>query len=267
MKECVVILGCGYTGKRVAERLVRRGVRVIVTTRSGDSLGIEGVQTIRFEAMESLAPLSAVPDAARVVYSIPTLEPEPITTILDAIGERCSRFVYLSTTGVYGTQTEVNETTMPMPDSDTGRARLLAEEAVMTRTRSSLVLRPAAIYGPGRGVHVRMQRGNFQIGGDGSNYVSRIHVDDLATHLEAALFTEVAASWPVADDCPATSLEVAEFCARLLQVPMPSVVDPADLHPTRRANRRVDGSAIRRELGIELRFASYRTGIPASLEG
>jgi hypothetical protein len=31
------------------------------------------------------------------------------------------------------------------------------------------------------------------------------------------------------------------------------------------ANRRVDGSAIRKLLGVTLRYPSYRTGIPASL--
>jgi hypothetical protein len=31
------------------------------------------------------------------------------------------------------------------------------------------------------------------------------------------------------------------------------------------SNRRVDGSAIRRALGITLTYPSYRTGIPASL--
>ena len=42
-----------------------------------------------------------------------------------------------------------------------------------------LVLRPAAIYGPGRGLHTAMREGRFKLVGDGGNWVSRIHVDDL----------------------------------------------------------------------------------------
>jgi hypothetical protein len=46
---------------------------------------------------------------------------------------------------------------------------------------------------------------------------------------------------------------------------MPVFVPIESVHDTRRADRRVDGSTIRKLLGIQLRFPSYRTGIPASL--
>ena len=44
-----------------------------------------------------------------------------------------------------------------------------------------------------------------------------------------------------------------------------TMMTPAEVSETRRSNRKVDGRAIRRLLGIELRYPSYRTGIPASL--
>lgn len=279
MTDTCVILGCGYTGRRVAERLLRRGLRVIATTRSG-APAVEGVESVHFDALKSLKPLLLVPENALVVYSIPTLTPpdlrpdsgvplsstwniDPIVPILESLRDRASRLVYLSTTGVYGTHTEVDEHTPADGNSESAIARLRAEKAVQTNIASSIILRPAAIYGPDRGVHVRMQQGNFQMGGDGSNYVSRIHADDLAAHVEAALFSELGGAWPVADECPATTMEIARYCSALLNVPLPEAVEPATLHHTRRANRRVDGSAIRRALGITLQYPSYRTGIQA----
>jgi hypothetical protein len=69
----------------------------------------------------------------------------------------------------------------------------------------------------------------------------------------------------VADDCPSTSREIAEFTAGLLGVALPGSVSEDEVDETRRADRRVDGSEIRRLLGVELRYRSYRQGIPASL--
>jgi hypothetical protein len=43
------------------------------------------------------------------------------------------------------------------------------------------------------------------------NVVSRIHVDDLATHVEAGLLAEVTGVYPVADEESCTSREIAEF--------------------------------------------------------
>jgi nucleoside-diphosphate-sugar epimerase len=99
----------------------------------------------------------------------------------------------------------------------------------------------------------------------GNNYVSRIHVDDLAAHAEAALLSKASGAWPVGDDYPCTSIEIARYCATLLNVQMPESVSAADVHRTRRADRKVDGSAVRRLLGVELIYPSYREGIPASL--
>ena len=109
-----------------------------------------------------------------------------------------------------------------------------------------------------------MADGRYRLAGDGSNYVSRIHVEDLATHIEAGLTSAVTGAWPVADEEPCTSREIAEFCSAILGIPLPDSVSGAELHHTRRANRRVHGQAIRNLLGISLRYRNFREGIPAS---
>lgn len=108
-----------------------------------------------------------------------------------------------------------------------------------------------------------MRRGDYQVSDE---IVSRIHVDDLAAHCEAALLSSVTGAYPVADDEPCTSREIAGFCSRLLGLPMPGDNHEPPNAGARASNRRVDGSAIRRVLGITLRYPSYRVGVPASLE-
>jgi nucleoside-diphosphate-sugar epimerase len=273
----VLILGCGFTGRRVAERLLRRGVRVTATTRNPAGLArlaAAGAKIYRLEVCEpdTLEGLRGViGKGALVVHSIPVVEGphghiDPTPQLLAALGDRPSRIVYLSTTGVYGGARQVDETTPAAPRSESGRLRVQAEQAVARGPWSSLILRPAAIYGPGRGVQERMRAGSFQLINAGDNIVSRIHVDDLAAHVEAALFCDLTGAFPVADEEPCSSRQIAEFCAEFLGLPLPPRVSKTEVHESRLVDRRVDGSGVRKALRIELKYPSYRVGVPASLK-
>lgn len=245
----VVILGCGFTGQRVAQRFLARGAKVTATTRSPERLAGLGAEVVRFEQLR-------VPKGALVLHSIP---PDGPARLFETLGDAPARVVYLSTTGVYGDAQAVDESTPVAPETPQHEARVAVEERVAAGPWSALTLRPAAIYGPGRGMQESIQRGTCRLG---DNFISRIHVDDLAAHAEAALLSDVTGAYPVADEEPCTATEIAEFCARLLGIPMPEAsAAPRFGKPS---NRRVDGSAIRRLLGVKLQYPSYRVGIPAS---
>jgi nucleoside-diphosphate-sugar epimerase len=251
----VLILGCGYTGERVARRFVARGARVIATTRNPARLAGLDAEIIDLAGV----PRRLTPGAL-VLHSIP-----PGPAVIDLLGESPARVVYLSSTGVYGDAQIVNEMTPVVIET----ARLAEERRVAAGPWSSLVLRPAAIYGPGRGALAtglpgpRLASPERELSAEQGvhppsidNLVSRIHVDDLATHVEAALLSSVTGAYPVADEQPCTPREVAAFCSRLLDRPI--TPRPA------RSNRRVDGSAIRRVLGVTLKYPSYQAGYAAA---
>jgi nucleoside-diphosphate-sugar epimerase len=272
----VLILGCGFTGRRVARRLLQQRRSVTVTSRHPRQLAdlaTAGARVLHFEAADPSSRADLVrdlPENLAVLYSIPLVEAggaldDCTSEVLQSLGGRPARVVYLSTTGVYGAAFLVTGTTQVAPRTPRESLRVLAEKAVTDGPWSSLILRPAAIYGPGRGVHAAMRRGTFRFLGSGGNFISRIHVEDLATHAGKALFSEITGAYPVADDEPCTSREIAQFCADLLGLPMPASAAESDLPGSRRADRRVDGSAIRRLLGVTLQYPSYRTGIPAAL--
>jgi nucleoside-diphosphate-sugar epimerase len=252
----ILILGCGFTGQRVARRFLARGCQVTVTTRTPARLASLTQLGARVITLDDLA--AHLHPGVLVLHSIPPSGP---VYLVDALGTAPARLVYLSTTAVYGSATYVDATTPVHPQSDRARTRLAAEQRVVAGPWSSLILRPAAIYGPGRGVQESLPRCAYY---SGDNYVSRIHVDDLAAHAEAALLSNLEGAYPVADEDPCTTREIAEFCARFLH--LPSVPQPGPGTKARTtSNRRVDGSAIRNALGITLTYPSYRTGIPASL--
>ena len=248
-----LILGCGYTGARVAARLVARGERVVAESRDPERLrrDLPGVEVRRFGEALPIA------SGTRVLHSL------PVPFARHIVG--AARLVYLSTTGVYGDRPEVNETTPVAPRNAREQVRVDEERDVAAACENHLILRPAAIYGPGRGVHVSLREGKHRYWGEGLNYISRIHVDDLAALTEAALYSDLTGAFPVADDEPARAIDITRFCSGLLAMPVPPPEAGLPGEDTRRSNRRVDGRAIRRALRVELVFPSYRLGIPAVL--
>lgn len=255
----VLILGAGFTGARVAARLAAAGADVLATNRRGEPL--PGVRTLALdlEAGAGLAALeAALAPGAAVLHSIPSFAG---TSDLAALlrRRRARRVVYLSTTGVYGAAEEVDETTAPAPDTEAHRGRIRLEETLAEGPWSFMALRPAGIYGPGRGVHWSAKKGLFRPPA-GAGIVSRVHVEDLAEHALCALQSEAEGAFPVADAAPCPSREVAAWtCARLGRPLVEG--DPA---PPRRG-RRVDGRAVRELLGLALRYPSYREGVAACL--
>ncbi len=247
----VLILGAGYTGSRVARILSAQGYGVM-TLRSSD---------IDFNAPDATAQLlPKVADKCLVLHSIPSLPGNADARFLDALG-KASRIVYLSTTGVYGGAEHVDEHTPIAPRNPREQARADTESAVSRGPWQSLILRPAAIYGPDRGVHVSMAQGAYTLNGDGSNYISRIHVDDLARLAAAALLSDLTGAYPVADEHPCTSREIADYCAVRFQLPPPVSASQSDVPVSRRNNRQVDGRAIFRLLGLSLLYPSYKEGL------
>ena len=263
MPDPVVIFGLGFTTQRLARRLIEKGRPVYAAVRD------EGRYSELRNLGVKLCTLSAeeLPKNATIIHSIPPLgEPEKtaIRNLIRVITPR--RIIYISSTSVYGSLSDVDEETAEAPNEKKGHARIDEERWIEARENpwSSLILRSAAIYGPGRGIHVRLREGRLKDGemprGAGS-IVSRIHVDDLVAHLEASIDSPLYGAWPVADECPASSEEVALWCAREMKLKTPEF-PPARLQGS---GRKVDGRKIRELLGVALRYPTYRTGIAASL--
>jgi nucleoside-diphosphate-sugar epimerase len=207
-----------------------------------------------------LAESMPLPRNAILAHLVPPL-PEPENSALreTILKLEPRRVVYVSSTGVYGGQTDVDWDTTAEPNDERGRLRLEEERWIASGPWTSLILRAAAIYGPGRGVHAAIREGRMPRGAS-SGIVSRIQVDDLAAIVEAGLFSEVRGVWPVADDVPCPSAEIASWCAELLRL---EVVTEHENSGSRVTGRRVNGRKIREILGVELRYPSWQAGIAA----
>ncbi len=256
MSKPVVILGLGFTTQRLARRLRQLGVPVYAAVRNTDrfaELAALGVQLCALNAGD-------LPSGAVLVHSVPPLSEPENSAIRSLIRESAPRrILFISSTSVYGSQSAVNADTAVAPNEEKGRARVGEEQWIASYSQwSSLILRSAAIYGPGRGVHTKLREGKLPR--SMGRVVSRIHVDDLVALLEAGVQSNVTGAWPVADEQPADSGEVATWCASRMGL---NLLGGAQGYYTE--GHHVDGTKIRELLGVELKYASYQQGIAASL--
>ncbi len=283
-----VIVGCGYSGERLAARVLREGGTVTVTRRSeaeahAVSSRLGGGEAVALDLREpgSLSSLAeAISPGAIVVDSVPPGDDggEGERSLARACAKaRARRLVYLSSTGVYGPGEGawVDEDTPTGPASERGRRRLTAESAVLdeaaARGLSAVAIRIAAIYGPGRGVHERLRAGTYRIVGAGDAYVSRVHVDDLVAAILAAGTADALSRqvYTLADDTPMPSRRFAEEVAKIMDLAPPPAVPAEDVDPGVRAmfaaDRKVSSRRLQEELGLRLRYPNGLDGVRAAL--
>jgi nucleoside-diphosphate-sugar epimerase len=259
-----VILGCGYTGERLAARLLAAGARVVATSRSAEraaALSRAGPEGRVVDPRDPASIADVLEPGDRVVDSVPTDPRGPHTPALVAAAAcvRPARVVYLSSTGVYGARGWIDEDTPAAPVTAAGRARLAEEAPLRSSDLSVVVLRVAAIHGPGRGVAERIRAGTYRVVGDGAGHVSRIHVEDLVSVIVAAATHPAPPRdvYVVADDAPTTVRAHADRVAAALGLPSPPSIPASEAPPLlvemQTADRRVRNARVKTELGVVLR--------------
>jgi nucleoside-diphosphate-sugar epimerase len=287
----VSIVGCGYTGLRLARRWLDSGARVRGYATRPESLrqiAAAGVDALALDLDQAVADerlADIVRDDDLVFYCAP---PAPtgqtdtrLTRLLEGIVTRPRRFVYLSTTGVYGDHQggHVDEDTPPTPRTARAARRLAAETDLRTwaqaRQLSWCILRVAGIYGPGRLPLTRLASREPAIDPREAMPTNRIHVDDL---VGAALAAGVAESadrriFNVTDGSDESSTAFLQRVARMARLPEPPLISRREAEQTFSAStwsflgesRRVDNRRLREELGLRLAYADLDAGILASL--
>ena len=99
---------------------------------------------------------------------------------------------------------------------------------------------------------------------------SRIHVEDIAQALLASMAQpRPGAIYNICDDDPAPPEDVLTYAAELLGVDLPPAVrfEEAEMTPMARSfyaeSKKVDNGLMKQELGVKLRYPTYRAGLDA----
>jgi nucleoside-diphosphate-sugar epimerase len=269
------IVGCGYVGTRLARRLKGQSLEVLATrqSESGCDLLRQSVAGLQTQCLVLGESELRVGEPAVVVLSAPPgpESPAPELAFARTLPDS-ARLIYLSTTGVYapGQGEEVADDYAIAPGSARGQARLDVEAAIRGAHGESVCLRIPAIYGPQRGVHQRMRRGDYRLIGAADTLVGRIHVDDLVS---AILLLGGAEELPhreyiIADDAPTSSREHALGVAEMLGLPEPPTVDPSTVSAAVRTMLGADRQIVPRRLralGWRAQYPSWREGLSQAL--
>ena len=276
------IFGVGFTGEALARAVLADGWQVAGTSRSSEKcarLKALGIDAVPFDRAHALAP-DALTGTTHLLSSVPPDERgDPVlASAYDALA-RLGRIAwqgYLSTTGVYGDRAGgwVDERSELRPVGERGQRRVAAEQgwlALGARTGTPTQLfRLPGIYGPGRSPLDDLRAGTARRIDKPGQVFSRIHVDDIVQVLRASMARpDPGAAYNVTDDEAAPSSEVIAFAAGLLGIAPPPVIPFAEakLSPMAASfygeSKRVRNDRIKSELGVALRYPSYREGLRA----
>lgn len=255
----VVVFGAGFTGARVCEAAARRGLSALGVVRSAgnaEALRARGVSATTDDARQVAR--DRVGPATHAVVTFPPSS--GVDGELAPLLAKARAVSYLSTTGVYEDIEGVVDDATPLPAVASPKyVAVLAAEAAY-RAVGAAVLRAPGIYGPERGIHVRLLRGDFKLSGDGSRYSSRIHVDDLAELLLASSASP-GETFVVGDLEPCPQREMVQWLCERLGLPLPPSAPLDQVHETLRRNRRVDSSRALELLGVTLKYPTYRAAL------
>ena len=280
MTYTLLSFGHGYSARALSRILLAQDWRVIGTTRNEDkAVGLmnDGIEP-RIWPGADMAP--ALNGATHLLISAaPDDAGDPVLAALhDEIAARAGQFEwvgYLSTTGVYGDHGGdwVDETTPLTPSTKRGIARVQAESAWATIPDLPLhIFRLAGIYGPGRGPFAKVRAGTARRIIKADQVFSRTHVADIARVLAASIRNpNPGAVYNVCDNDPAAPQDVIGYAADLLGLPLPPAEDfeKAEMSPMARSfyaeSKKVRNDRVKNELGVELLYPDYRSGLKALL--
>ncbi|HQR30657.1 MAG TPA: NAD-dependent epimerase, partial [Anaeromyxobacteraceae bacterium] len=177
-------------------------------------------------------------------------------------------FFYTGSPGGFGQGGggEVDEETPPLAASPASavlrEAELLVTGAAGPRLRS-MVIRLSGLYGPGREWPVeRVRAGRIALGpGDGA-WLNLLHRDDAVAAVEAVLERgRAGAIYHGTDAEPVRRADLVRWVAARLGIAPPRLPDGAEASSV--PDRRVRGDRTRAELGLRLRYPTFREGLAA----
>jgi nucleoside-diphosphate-sugar epimerase len=278
----VLIAGCGDVGSRLASQLLAQGWTVYGLRRSVARLpaGVTGIAGDLFDAnCPSAWPTSPID---YLVYSAAATDHDEagyraayvdglrnVLSWLKQHGQKPKRLVFVSSSSVYGQQQGewVDESSATQATGYSSRLMLEAEHLALHSGIPASVVRLTGIYGPGREWLLTQVRQGYRVVVEPPLYGNRIHVDDAAGLL--AYLVQADARGVALDECyigvddaPAPLAEVVAWLREYLGVTQWSAEASV-----RRAGSKRCSNARARALGWVPRYASYREGYAAILEG
>ena len=280
-KNKFLIFGGGFTGKFFASKIRSLGCIALTSTRIKN----DDKKIFFFDSDINEMPSDEIFDGTTHVLScIP-----PSKNGQDPVLGRLKRKLktlnlqwagYLSTTGVYGNTSGswVSENDPAKPLQPRSKRRLMCEKEWLNSDLPSQIFRLPGIYGPGRSSLDSIIKNTIKVIEKPNQVFSRIHVADITGTIIYLLQNKnLLTFYPiinVADNYPCSQIEVIKYSYELLGLNMPNPIKFAEakniLSPIALSfweeNRRISNKLLCQELGYNLIYKDYKSGIKNCLE-
>lgn len=190
---------------------------------------------------------------------------EGLRHVLETLPDCCERFLFVSSTSVYGQSDgeSVDERSPAVATTAAGTICREAERLVETLAPARrAILRFAGLYGPERLLRARSQlAGGEPLPGTGEEFLNLLHRDDAAAILHEALGDH---DWPallLASDCePVRRRDYYSRLAELYGLEPPQF-DGSERQGRPISNRRCDSRQLHSHLVQPFRYSTYRKGL------
>lgn len=286
----VYVFGLGFSS-RAAARAIREldgpGTEILGTTRSEEKAEALAGEELRAHLFSGQGPGPAIAQAlgatTHLIQSIaPDADGDPVLRHHRADLDRAESLqwlCYYSTVGVYGNfdGAWINETAPCRPINKRSQWRVKAEEEwrayAKERGLPLAILRLAGIYGAGRSSFDKLKAGTARRIIKPGQVFNRINVADIGRVTALAAREKLDGTFNLADDEPAPPQDLVTFAAELsgMNPPPETPFETAEMTPMARSfysdNKRVSNAKIKKALGIELLFPTYREGLSAIQAG
>jgi nucleoside-diphosphate-sugar epimerase len=285
--ETIAILGAnGVYGRHLVPRLLQSGFAVRALVRRPEAAGVANAcgAEVRVADIFDEASMAAALEGADIGINLATSLPGPSGRGSYEENDRVRREgapIWLAACAKAGVKRVIQQsiamlsasgsdawsdedTTFAGGDGVTGRAysaSIAMEDAVRASDLDWLILRGGLFYGPGTGFDddwfERARAGKLRLPGDGSDFVSLLHIADMAAATAAAV-----KHWPsrqtliIADDEPARWQDVFGFVAQSIGAPAPEPGGRAGFPSFRVRNTRAKAA-----LNWTPFYANYRIGL------
>lgn len=202
---------------------------------------------------------------------------EGTRNLLDQLKHNTScKFIVSSNGAVYGGYGDMilNEFVQPTPFHPFGLITLEMEKVINEYNQTyhipTIILRISEIYGPHNYNFVRQYCRNPQLIGDGSNYVSKIHIDDVVAVLIIAWKRlKPGTIYNLTDDLPVYQRDILDEIRKYMDIEQIKWIAPDELperirlgiHGLRTLSIRMSNNKIKQDCALQLKYPTYLEGI------
>ncbi|ACK69548.1 NAD-dependent epimerase/dehydratase [Gloeothece citriformis PCC 7424] len=231
----IVIIGCGYVGKAIAQVWTQAGHEVTATTTTPEKVAdlerlATGVMVVKGDNPEALK--EAIADQEVILLSVAAKSRSvdgyretylnTAKNLVSALEENrtVQQVIYTGSYGVLGSKQGqwIDETASVTPINEHGDILLQTEQVLLSGLQEPLklcILRLAGIYGPRRElIKIFGSWAGTTRPGTGEDYTNWVHLDDIVGALKLIQQQQLEGIYHLADDSP---MPKKEFYRRLFE--------------------------------------------------